>query len=42
MKTRKGRPRPDPGCSATDDYDDDEDDVLIFKFLDSRRENKSL
>jgi hypothetical protein len=19
MKTRKGRPRPDPGCSATDD-----------------------
>jgi hypothetical protein len=22
-KTRKGRPRPDPGCSATDDDDDD-------------------
>jgi hypothetical protein len=21
--TRKGRPRPDPGCSATDDDDDD-------------------
>jgi hypothetical protein len=21
-KTRKGRPRPDPGCSATDDDDD--------------------
>jgi hypothetical protein len=26
MKTRKGRPRPDPGCSATDDDDDDDDD----------------
>jgi hypothetical protein len=23
MKTRKGRPRPDLGCSATDDDDDD-------------------
>jgi hypothetical protein len=23
-KTCKGRPRPDPGCSATDDDDDDE------------------
>jgi hypothetical protein len=23
MKTCKGRPRPDPGCSAIDDDDDD-------------------
>jgi hypothetical protein len=23
-KTRKGRPRPDQGCSATDDNDDDD------------------
>jgi hypothetical protein len=24
-KTREGRQRPDPGCSGTDDYDDDDD-----------------
>jgi hypothetical protein len=29
-KTIKGRPRPDPGCSATDD--DDDDDSTLWDF----------
>jgi hypothetical protein len=30
MKTRNGRPRPDPGCSATDD-DDEVQLVFVMK-----------
>jgi hypothetical protein len=31
-KTCKGKPRPDPGCSATDDDDDDSFNKILVKY----------